>query len=48
MIRNNNDIHEIIIDNKEYKISQYADDTHLFLNFSGSSEKLSFNPRFFG
>ena len=30
MIRNNNDIHGIIIDNKEYKISQYADDTQLF------------------
>ena len=38
MIRNNNNIHGIIIDNKEYKISQYADDTQLFLN---GSETLS-------
>ena len=30
IIRNNNDIREIIIDNKKYKISQYADDTQLF------------------
>ena len=37
MIRNNNDIREIIIDNKEYKISQYADDTQLFLNGSENS-----------
>ena len=37
MIRNNNDIHGIIIDNKEYKISQYADDTQLFLNGSENS-----------
>ena len=37
MIRNNNDIHRIIIDNKEYKISQYADDTQLFLNGSENS-----------
>ena len=37
MIRNNNDIHGIIIDNKEYKISQYADDTQLFLNGSEKS-----------
>ena len=34
MIRNNNDIRRIIINNKEYKISQYADDTQLFLNGS--------------
>ena len=37
MIRNNNDICGIIIDNKEYKISQYADDTQLFLNGSENS-----------
>ena len=37
MIRKNNDIHRIIIDNKEYKISQYADDTQLFLNGSENS-----------
>ena len=37
MIRNNNDIRGIIIDNKEYKISQYADDTQLFLNGSENS-----------
>ena len=37
MIRNNNEIHGIIIDNKEYKISQYADDTQLFLNGSENS-----------
>ena len=37
MIRNNNDIHGIIIDNKEYKISQYADDSQLFLNGSENS-----------
>ena len=29
MIGNNNDIRGITIDNKEYKISQYAADTHL-------------------
>ena len=37
MISNNNDIHRIIIDNKECKISQYADDTQLFLNGSENS-----------
>ena len=37
MIRNNNDIHRIIIDNKEYKISQYAYDMQLFLNGSENS-----------
>ena len=37
MIRNKNDIHGIIIDNKEYKMSQYADDTQLFLNGSENS-----------
>ena len=37
MIRNNNDIRGIIIDNKGYKISQYADDTQLFLNGSENS-----------
>ena len=36
-IRNNNDIRGIIIDNKEYKISQYADHTQLFLNGSENS-----------
>ena len=39
MIRNNNDIYGIIIDNKEYKISQYADDTQLFLNGSENSQR---------
>ena len=40
MIRCNNDIHGIIIDNKEYKKSQYADDTQLSLNGSKNlSEK---------
>ena len=37
MIKNSNDIREITIDNKEYKISQYADDTQLFLNGSENS-----------
>ena len=37
MLRNNNDIRGIIINNKEYKISQYADDTQLFLNGSENS-----------
>ena len=37
MIRNNYIIRGIIIDNKEYKISQYADDTQLFLNGSENS-----------
>ena len=37
MIGNNNDFCGIIIDNKEYKISQYADDTQLFLNGSENS-----------
>ena len=37
MIRNNNDIHRIINDNKEYKISQYTDDTQLFFNGSENS-----------
>ena len=39
MMRNNNDIRGIIIDNKEYKISQYADDTQLFLNVSENSHR---------
>ena len=34
---NSNDIHGIIIDNKEYKINRYADDTQLFLNESENS-----------
>ena len=37
MIRNNNDIRGIIINDKEYKISQYADDTQLFWNGSENS-----------
>ena len=37
MIRNSNDIRGIIIDNKEYELSQYADDTQLFLNVSENS-----------
>ena len=37
MIRNSHDIHGIIIDSKEYKISQNADDTQLFLNGSENS-----------
>ena len=37
MIRTNNDIRGIIINNKEYKISQSADDTQLFLNGSENS-----------
>ena len=37
MIKNNNDTLGIIIDNKENKISQYADDTQLFLNKSENS-----------
>ena len=37
MIRNNNDIRGIIIGDKENKISQYADDTQLFLNGSVNS-----------
>ena len=32
MIRNKNDIRRIIIDNKVYKISQYAENTQIFLN----------------
>ena len=38
MIRNNESIRGIIINNKEYKISQYADDTQLLLD--GSEESL--------
>ena len=47
-MRNNNDIRGIIIDNKEYKISQYADDTQLFLNGSENSlrETLDVLPKF--
>ena len=41
MIRNSNDIHGIIIDNKEYKISQYADDTQFFLNGSENSFRVT-------
>ena len=37
MIRNDNNIRGIKIDNKEYKISQYTDDTQLFLNGSENS-----------
>ena len=37
MIRNKNAIRGIIIDNKEYKISQYSDETQLFLNGSTNS-----------
>ena len=37
IIRNNYAIHRIIIDNKAYKISQYADDAQLFLNGSENS-----------
>ena len=37
MIRNNESIRGIIINNKEYKISQYADDTQLLLDASEES-----------
>ena len=39
MIRNNNDIRGITIDNKEYKISYYTDDSQLFLNGSENSHR---------
>ena len=32
MLKNSDDIHVIIIDIKEYKLGQYADDTHMFFN----------------
>ena len=37
MISNSNDTHGIIMDNKEYKLSQYGHDTQLFLNGSENS-----------
>ena len=37
MIRNNNDMLEIILDNKENTISSCADDTKLILNGSKNS-----------
>lgn len=39
MIRMDNLIHGIIINNKEFKLSQYADDTQLFLDGSEASLK---------
>ena len=39
MIRNNKDIKGIVIDNNEYKLNQYADDTELFLDGSEKSLK---------
>ena len=34
MIRKNEDIKGIVINNKEFKLSQYADDTQIFLDGS--------------
>ena len=39
MIRKDNLIKGIIIENKEFKLSQYADDTQIFLNGSEISLK---------
>ena len=39
MIRKNNDIKGIIINDKEYKLSQYADDTQLILDVTEKSLK---------
>ena len=49
VIRNNNNIHGITIYNKGYKISQYADDTILFVNGSKNSlrEKLDVLQTFY-
>ena len=37
MIRNSKDVKGIVINNKEFKLSQYADDTQMFLDGSESS-----------
>ena len=39
MIRNSKDVKGIVINNKEFKLSQYADDTQMFLDGSESSLK---------
>ena len=39
MIRNNTDIKSIQINNKEFKLSQYADDTQLLFDCSENSLK---------
>ena len=39
MIRNNKDINGIIINNKQHKLSQYADDTSFILD--GGSKSLN-------
>ena len=38
MIRNNTDIKGVLVNNIEFKISQYADDTQIILN--GNEESL--------
>ena len=42
MIRNSKDVKGIVINNKEFKLSQYADDTQMFLDGSESSLKHAF------
>ena len=37
MVRNDNKLHGIVINNKEFKLCQYADDTQLFLDGSEKS-----------
>ena len=37
MIRNSKDVKKIAINDKEFKLSQYADDTQMFLDGSESS-----------
>ena len=43
MVRENNDIKGIFINGKEYKLSQYADDTQLILDGSEKSLKVALN-----
>ena len=43
MIRKNQDIRGIFINNRQYKLSQYADDTQLFLDGSEKSLKTALN-----
>ena len=43
MIGKNHDIRGIAINNRQYKLSRYADDTQLFLNASEKSFKTALN-----